>query len=120
MLAAYGVDVLDPHVSARRVWTLLERMPPTAREQGEIWSAEAHLLALLIDHVANLTYVTMKAAGAQSVSRPRPITRPGNARELRAEPPERSTAPRGAPSWAAAARDLAKIPGVVVKEPGDG
>ena len=75
MLAAYGIDTLDPKVSMRRVHVLIERMPPPARRLGEVWSDESELLALLIDHVADLTWVTARAYGGKQ-SRPRPMRRP--------------------------------------------
>jgi len=75
MLGAYGIDTLDPKVSMRRVFVLLERMPPAARRVGEVWSDESELLALLIDHVAELTWVTARAAGSTQ-PRPHPLHRP--------------------------------------------
>ena len=77
MLEVYGVDVLDPAVSTRRVAVLLERLPPYARRPGEHWSTEAELLALVSDQLAQLTWVTLRAAGAKNATRPRPLPRPG-------------------------------------------
>lgn len=117
MLAAYGVDVLDPAVSTRRVAVLLDRLPPYARRYGEHWSTEAELLAVLVDAVQELTWVTLKAAGAKNVNRPRPIPRPGSAARRAvapsAAPPSADGAARS-PSWHDAARQLAAIPGVIV------
>lgn len=109
-----GLDVLDTRaVSLRRLWVMANRLPPWARSPGEPWSAEANLLALLVDHVAELTYVTARAAGATGARRPRPLPRPP--REV-ARPSASRTAPRAAGSgWADAARQLAAIPGVVVE-----
>jgi hypothetical protein len=117
-MAAYGVDCLDPRVSLRRVHVLLDNLPPQARRPGEQWSTEAELLALLIDHVANLTWVTLRAAGAKGVARPQPIRRPGR----RAVP--RPAAPAAqddggqvkARTWGEAAAELAAIPGVVIHD----
>ena len=66
VMAGYGVDVLDPAVTPRRVAVLVERLPPFARGPGEEWSTEADLLALLIDHVANLTWITLRAHGSKA------------------------------------------------------
>lgn len=120
MLAAYGVDVLDPAVTCRRVWVLLNRLPPSARDLGEVWGAEAQLLALLVDHLANLTYITLKAHGAKSVSKPRPVPRPRTTQVARVQPAAASTASRSGGSWLDAAAQLAKIPGVAVKADADG
>lgn len=89
MLAAYGVDVLDPGTSLRRIHVLLERLPPHARRGGESWSTESELLAALIDHVAMLTWVTLRSGGTNA-SRPKPIERP----PLRKTAPRRAAAPR--------------------------
>ena len=80
MLEVYGVDVLDPAVSTRRVAVLLERLPPYARRPGEHWSTEAELLAVLADELAQLTWVTLRAHGAKGATRPRPMPRPGQMR----------------------------------------
>jgi hypothetical protein len=121
MLAAYGVDVLDPQVTTRRVHVLLERLPPWSRLPGEQWSVEAELLAALIDHVAQLTYVTLKAAGAKGATQPTAVRRPP--RRLAAPPPPDLAEP-GAPareagkvaSWGEAVKRLAVMPGVVVED----
>lgn len=113
MAAAYGVDVLDPGLSLRRFWTLAQRLPPHARNGGEPWSTEAHLLAVLADNVAALTYVTMRAAGAKNARRPKPLPRPA----VRSEPA--AEAPR--PTWAQALAAIAAMPGVEVDdEDGEG
>lgn len=121
MLEVYGVDVLDPAVSTRRVAVLLERLPPYARRPGEHWSTEAELLAVLADELAQLTWVTLRAHGAKGATRPRPMPRPG---QMRA--PARPTAPNraepGGPAkagtWGDAARMLAGMPGM--RTGGDG
>jgi hypothetical protein len=100
MLAAFGVDVLDPAVSVRRVHVLLERLPPHARNIGEQWSTEAELIAHLIDCVQYLTWVTLRAHGAKP-ARPRPVKRPA-ARQLAQQRP----APVVVSSRADAAREL--------------
>lgn len=122
-MLAYGVDVLDPAVSPRRIAVLLEHLPPYARNFGEQWSTEAELLAVLIDHVADLTWVTLKAHGAKNVTRPRPVRRPTSDRARLSGrgggESARNTRAIAAPgsakasSWADAARLLAAIPGVV-------
>lgn len=121
MLAAYGVDVLDPGVTPRRVWVLATRLPPWAQAPGEAWSQEAALLALIVDHLANLTYVTLRAAGAKSVPKPRPLPRPkARAASQPHEPsgPARAKAEAAPGGWFSAAQQLAVIPGVVVKHGG--
>ena len=113
MLATYGVDVLDLSVSTRRVWVLLERLPPQARRGGEQWSIESELLAGLIDQVAYLAWITLKANGAKNVSRPKPIQRPAPRRQAAA--PKRGGAELERKStWADAARSLSAMPGVKV------
>jgi hypothetical protein len=109
MLAAFGVDVLDPRTTPRRVSVLLDRLPPQARLPGEVWTVEAELLAVLIDHMANLTWVVLQAAGAKNATRPKPLPRP----------PRRHTPPPPQPvpqrTWADAAMQLTAIPGVVTR-----
>lgn len=119
-MAAYGVDVLDPAVSTRRVHVLLERLPPSARRPGEAWSTEAELLAGLIDHVAYLTWVTLRAYGAKGAAKPRPVQRPRAAEHMRRPPArlDQARVPDGgqakAGSWIDAALALGGIPGVQV------
>jgi hypothetical protein len=113
MFAAFGVDVLAPGVSLRRIWSLLSRLPPQYRAGGEVWSTEAELLALVVDHLAHLTWVTARAAGAKSVAKPRPLPRPTSAPVMRESPPAaRTGTPRGGSAWVG---QLALIPGVVVE-----
>ncbi len=111
MLAAYGVDVLDLSVSTRRLWVLLERLPPSARRHGEQWSIESELLAGLIDHVAYLTWVTLKASGAKSVARPKPVPRPKQRGQVTRRQPEQQ---QRKATWMDAAKSLAAMPGVKV------
>jgi hypothetical protein len=109
------------------VHVLLERIPPSARRGGEQWSTEADLLAALIDHVAYLTWVTLKAHGAKGAPKPRPVPRPKRAPVItaarkravdaaRAEPRALAGAltdtPAKASSWADAILAIAKVPGV--------
>jgi len=114
MLQVYGVDVLDPRTSTRRVAVLLDRLPPEARRFGELWSTEAELLAALVDHVAGLTWVTMRAHGAKNVPKPRPIQRPGRAIPAARSAP-RSAGERQAGTWGDAVAQLAGMPGVKVE-----
>ncbi len=128
---AYGVDVLDPEVSTRRVHVLLERLPPSARRGGDRWSTEADLLAHLCDLVAYLTWVTLKAHGAKGAQKPKPMARPKRAPVFYSAGPaqrERSVdarqaqpraldgkltdEPAKASSWADAIMAIAKVPGV--------
>lgn len=118
-MATYGVDCLDPRVSLRRVHVLLDNLPPQARRPGEQWSTEAELLALLVDHIANLTWVTLKAAGAKNVSRPQPLRRPPPSRAVprpAAQPDDAEPGQVKAATWGQAAQALAAIPGVVIHD----
>lgn len=83
--------MLDPAVSLRRVAVLLEHLPPAARRGGEAWSAEADLLAGLIDHVAYLTWITIRAHGGKS-GKPKPVKRPPERRARRQAPAARRRA----------------------------
>lgn len=115
-MAAYGVDVLDRRVSPRRVQVLFDNLPPAYRRVGEEWSTEAELLALLVDGVAELTYVTAKAAGGRA-KRPKPIPRPkrrGPAGESAAPRSRRDDGPVKHRTWADAIASLAGMPGVSV------
>jgi hypothetical protein len=122
-MAGFGVDVLDPAVSTRRVAVLLDRLPPAARRAGRQWSTEAELLAVLVDHMAALTWVTMRAHGAKNVPRPKPIPRPPEPGGAAPRPAQRDPGPAkpGAAktsSWADAAAQLAGMAGVKVVTPG--
>jgi hypothetical protein len=127
MLAAYGIDTLDPKVSMRRLYVLIERLPPAARRLGEVWSDESELMALLIDHVADLTWVTARAAGSRQ-SRPRPMRRPPRhpqmirvavAADRARQRIARDYGGDKTGSWAEAARKIAAMDGVVVTRDGD-
>ena len=79
MLSTYGVDVLDPAVSLRRVHVLAQRCPPgslTMVESPAAWSTEAHLLARLNDAVDVLTWITLRINGSKA-RKPKPLARPG-------------------------------------------
>ena len=112
MLAAYGLDVMDPHVSLRRVWVLSQRMPPWARLPGEDWSIESGLLALLIDHVAELTWVVTQLGGSHN-PRPQPMPRPKLRHEL--DRPPSSPPPEPSSSFGWAKELMGGMEGVVVK-----
>jgi hypothetical protein len=107
LLAAYGVDVLDPKVSLRRVYVLVRHMRPgySADVRSETsWSVEAHLLASVLDALAGLTYVTLRAAGGKAPV-PKPFPRPGRHKPPAPPPRAGGRAPAAArTSWA----DLAK------------
>jgi hypothetical protein len=130
MLAAYGVDVRDPRTSLRRVHVLLDRLPPDARRGGEHWSIESELLAVLIDSVAQLTWITMRANGAKNARKPKPIPRPPRHGDHppagRPEPPrehpggERSGGPRKLGSWSELGPALTGVRGVRVHGNGTG
>jgi len=81
MLAAYGVDTLDPTVTLRRVWVLLRRLPPgtvSDPDSAASWSVESHLLATMVDAVRDLTWLTAAVNSKQKPQRPKPMHRPGN------------------------------------------
>lgn len=126
MLSAYGLDVLDPAaVTPRRLAVLLDQLPPHARGPGDQWSVEAELLALLVDQIAQLSYITAKAAGAKNLPRPRPLPRPSNrvANREPARPARRAAAEPGEVkhgSWADAIGALAGMPGVEVSRDNGG
>ena len=125
MLAHYGIDVLRPTVSLRRLWTLLHRLPPGVWPQQESpmsWSTEAHLLAVVSDQLAGLTYVVRRALGGKG-SRPKPMPRPharpvaptSTVRDERGRVLEgRVVAERGRGAWAALAAALTGQDGVSV------
>lgn len=103
MLAVYGIDVLDPATTLRRVKTLTERLPAGSWpdvEHAMSWSTESYLLAQLVDEVAALTWVTARVYGGKSAA-PKPFPRPA--------PPRR--APRS--TWADVAAELTGRQGVV-------
>jgi hypothetical protein len=111
-MGAFGVDTLDPATTTRRVAVLLDRLPPSARVGGEVWSVEAELLAVLVDQVAALTWVTLRAAGAKNAKRPRPIPRPTRSGRAAERQVPAAAEPGRAGSWADAARQLAGMPGM--------
>jgi len=113
-MCGFGVDVLDPAVSLRRVWVLANRLPPWARAGGEDWSGETHMLALVADHLAHLTYVTRALAGDRTAKKPRPLPRPRPGGE---RPPEAvPAAPNGHGFAGQLAAQLAGIEGVRVRD----
>lgn len=103
-------------------------LPPHARRGGQTWTTEAALLAGVVDHLAWLTYVTLKANGAKSAKKPSAVPRPPESRPYspaavdRKRPVDTGHAPGGTPgsepvragSWLDAARALAGVPGVEV------
>lgn len=81
MLRTFGVDILDPSVTLRRVWVLVNRLPPGAwadHEHDASWSIEAHLLASAIDALNQLTWVTVATNSKSKPKRPKPVKRPGD------------------------------------------
>ena len=79
LLARYGVDTLDPTVTQRRVFVLLQHLPGEyLLEPGE-WDLDRHLLATLIDAVHNLLWVTVKVNSKKGATVPRikPLPRSG-------------------------------------------
>lgn len=110
MLATYGIDVLDPSVTLRRIWSLGRRLPAGSwpNEHSPMsWSIEAHLLASVVDALGALTFVTIKANGGKP-PQPKALPRPKAVRT-----PSRPDAPRK--SWSQLLAGMAKEPGVVVE-----
>jgi hypothetical protein len=116
MQAAYGLDVTSPDVSPRRVWVLSQRLPPWARRPGEDWSTEADLLALLVDHVADLTWLVARLGGSQNATRPQPLPRPAARAARAAEPRPEPRAARSDGWGLALAGQLGGVPGVAVHD----
>jgi hypothetical protein len=88
MLRTYGVDVLDPAVTLRRVKVLTDRMPPGAwpdPHHALSWDTDAYLLAQLIDEIAAMHYLLARAYGGKP-KRPKPFYRPGPKRPARRQP----------------------------------
>lgn len=110
MLATYGVDILDPAVSLRRVKVLGERLPAGAwpnPDHALSWAPEAYLLAQLIDEVSALTYLMARAYGGKP-RRPKPFPRPGKTGK------DRRPAPKPRTSWSSLAGKLTGQRGVEV------
>jgi len=104
MLATYGVDVLDPAVSLRRVHVLATRLPSgslPAMDSPAAWSTEAHLMARLNDAIDLLIWVTLRVHNSK-VQRPKPMPRPGGARRR----PGQASAGGQRVSWVALAGAL--------------
>lgn len=111
MLATYGVDVLDPAVSLRRIHVLATRLPAGAFPQSDspaAWSVEAHLLARLNDAVDQLTWLTARAHGGKG-PRPKPLPRPGG---------KRAAPPRSGGGWKDFASQLMAAGGKEVRSSG--
>lgn len=80
-MAHYGLDVLDPAVTPRRIHVLLARLPAGAWPEADSpasWSLEAHLLAATIDAVREVSWVTAAANSKRPPPRPKPMPRPGD------------------------------------------
>lgn len=82
MLATYGVDTLSPTVTPRRLWVLLQRLPPGAWPDPAVeasWSVEAYLLASAVDRLGELTWITaaVNSKKGKQPKQPKPLPRPG-------------------------------------------
>lgn len=120
MLAAYRVDVLDPTVTLRRIWVLARRLPAGSwpdQHSALSWSVEAHLLAGVLDALAALTFVTIKAYGGKP-PKPKPFPRPRGRRDHESRFTNRETPVRPRIPWTALAGELSKQPGVEVRHHG--
>lgn len=80
LLARYGVDTLDPGVTMRRVWVLLQRCPGAYLRDPVEWDVQEHLTANVLDSLNALLYVTVKVNSRQGAQVPRipPIRRPSD------------------------------------------
>ncbi len=82
-------------------------------------------MAAVVDHLAMLTYITLKANGAKNARKPAAVPRPREGaafvsaapvhREVGHAPGNRAEGPVRAGSWAEAAAALAGVPGVKVQ-----
>jgi hypothetical protein len=81
LLRVYGIDVLDPNISLRRVALAVTALPMGSwpdPDHDASWSVTDHLLATLCDCVRENTWVTAQAnAGKRKIDRPKPVDRPG-------------------------------------------
>lgn len=112
MLAVYGIDVLDPRVTPRRILSLARRLPAGAwpdRQATPTWSPEEHLLAGIFDMLGQLTWITARAYGGKA-TKPKPLPRPGDVSANGTKRPPEGQRTR----WADAARQLAGQAGVTV------
>jgi hypothetical protein len=117
MLAHYGVDVLDRRTSLRRVSVLLRRLPPGAwpvETSPASWSIESHLLASVLDSLAWLTYITVKAAGGKA-REPKPVPRPNAPARPRGSVEGGGSGDADPIGWAGLARSLSENPAVVTR-----
>lgn len=82
MLSTYGVDPLSPSVTPRRLWVLLQRLPPGAwpdPAEAASWSVEAYLLAAAVDRLSEVAWLTaaVNSKKGKQPKQPKPIPRPG-------------------------------------------
>lgn len=84
LLRVYGID---PHrATLRRVGVLARRLPPGTWHKDDgpgSWTAEAYLLANVVDAINNLTYVQVQKVSKRKIKPPKPTWRPGAARKKR-------------------------------------
>lgn len=107
MFAAYGIDILDPTVSLRRLRVLTHRLPAGAWPDNEhplSWSPEAYLLAQLIDEIAALHWTITRAYGGKP-SKPHRFPRPA---------PKRRVEPQARSSWLELGDELSSTPDMAV------
>ena len=87
-MGTFGVDVLDPAVTPRRLGVLLERLPPGSwpdQHSPASWSAEAYLLAALIDAVQWNTYATLLGKTKARPAKPKAMPRPGQRNRIQGQ-----------------------------------
>jgi hypothetical protein len=83
LLSAYGVDVLDPATTPRRILTLLRLLPAgtwpdySDTANAAVWSTEAHLLASVIDALQWNTWTLARVNSRRKPKEPTPVKRPG-------------------------------------------
>ena len=77
-MRVYGVD--PRRATLRRIWVLLQRFPLGAwhaKDSESSWTAEAYLLAGVVDAVNQLTWITASVHSKRKPKRPEAIQRPG-------------------------------------------
>ncbi len=82
LLRVYGID--PRRATLRRIWVLVQRLPLGAwhKDQGaSSWTAEAYLLAAVVDSVNQLAWMTAAVNSKRKPPRPEPIERPGKKKQ---------------------------------------
>lgn len=93
----YAVDILDVFrglLSWRKLRVLIEQLPADSFTKHALagiefdpWSATEHLLAMLHDLVADLTWITATVNSKKKIPVPKPLPRPGDKAKTQRETP---------------------------------